>query len=204
MPDSGAAPLGLRYTLLRLAADGSSTEVPNDTVFRSGDRIRLSVEANDRGYLYVINQGSSGTWKPMFPAPEIEDGDNRVEAIRPYIVPPGNHVFTFQSGAGTDNLFIVVSRKPENDLESMIYSLQGRKKATAPDAPVPSSKELIQAVNISNTTIDRMRDAYSRDLIIEKVDPNTPGDKKETAVYVVNPSGSADSHVVADVHLVHQ
>ena len=49
-----------------------------------------------------------------------------------------------------------------------------------------------------------MRNAYGRDLIIEKVDPSTPGDKKETAVYVVNPTGSADSHLVADLHLVHQ
>jgi hypothetical protein len=36
------------------------------------------------------------------------------------------------------------------------------------------------------------------------VDPATSGDKKETAVYVVNASGSADSRVVADLHLVHQ
>jgi len=60
------------------------------------------------------------------------------------------------------------------------------------------------AANISNSAVDRMRDAWSRDLIIEKVDPNTNGDKKETAVYVVNPTGSADSRVVADLHLVHQ
>jgi len=63
---------------------------------------------------------------------------------------------------------------------------------------------LIMAANISNTAVDRMRAVYARDLIIEKVDPNTPGDKKETAVYVVNPTGSADSRVVADLHLVHQ
>ena len=30
------------------------------------------------------------------------------------------------------------------------------------------------------------------------------GEKKEKAVYVVNPSGSDDSRVVADLHLVHQ
>jgi hypothetical protein len=60
------------------------------------------------------------------------------------------------------------------------------------------------AANISNTAVDRMRERYARDLIIEKVDPATSGDKKETAVYVVNASGSADSRVVADLHLVHQ
>ena len=40
------------------------------------------------GYLYIINQGSSGTWKPMFPSAEVEDGNNQVEGWRPYTMPP--------------------------------------------------------------------------------------------------------------------
>jgi hypothetical protein len=207
MPASGAPPLGLRYTVLKLGADNTPTEVPNDTVFHAGDRIRFSVEANAPGYLYIINQGSSGNWKPVFPSVEIEDGNNRIEGWRPYMMPPKSRL-AFDSTAGTENLFIVFSIQPENDLESIIYSLQGRKKpaaaAASTEAPVQSSKELIVAANISNTAVDRMRDAWSRDLIIEKVDPNTTGDKKETAVYVVNPTGSADSRIVADLHLVHQ
>ena len=206
MPPIGAPPLGLRYTVLKLAADNTPTEVPNDTVFHAGDRIRFSVEANAPGYLYIVNQGSSGTWKPMFPSSEIEDGNNRIEGWRPYTMPPKSRL-AFDSTVGTENLFIVFSLQPEPDLEGMIYQLQGKKKAAAaptPEAPAQSSKELITAVNISNTAVDRMRASYARDLIIEKVDLNTPGDKKETAVYVVNPTGSADSRVVADLHLVHQ
>jgi hypothetical protein len=209
MPASGAPPLGLRYTVLKLAADNTPTEVPNDTVFHAGDRIRFSVEANAPGYLYIVNQGSSGNWKPMFPSAEIEDGNNRIEGWHPYTMPPGSRL-TFDSTVGTENLFIVLSLQPESDLESMIYSLQGKKKAAAAaptpaqETPAQSSKELIMAANISGTAVDRMRAVYARDLIIEKVDPNTPGDKKETAVYVVNPTGSADSRVVADLHLVHQ
>jgi hypothetical protein len=205
MPPSGAPPLGLRYTVLKLAADNTGTEVPNDTVFHAGDRIRFSVEANAPGYLYIVNQGSSGNWKPMFPSAEIEDGNNRIEGWRPYTMPPKSRL-AFDSTVGTENLFIVFALQPESDLETMIYSLQGKKKAAtaAPDTPVQSSKELLMAANISGAAVDRMRAVYARDLIIEKVDPNTPGDKKETAVYVVNPSGSADSRVVADLHLVHQ
>ncbi len=208
MPASGAPPLGLRYTVLKLAAGDTPTEVPNDTVFHAGDRIRFSDESNAPGYLYIVNQGSSGNWKPMFPSAEIEDGNNRIEGWRPYTMPPKSRL-AFDSTVGTENLFIVFSLQPETDLENMIYSLQGKKKAAAapastPEAPFQSSKELILAVNISNTAVDRMRAVYARDLIIEKVDPNTPGDKKETAVYVVNPTGSADSRVVADLHLVHQ
>jgi hypothetical protein len=209
MPAGGAPPLGLRYTVLKLAADNTPTEVPTDTVFHAGDRIRFSVETNAAGYLYIVNQGSSGNWKPMFPSAEIEDGNNRIEGWRPYTMPPKSRL-AFDSTVGTENLFIVFSLQPENDLENMIYSLQGKKKSSAaapaapPEAPVRSSKELILASNISNTAVDRMRAVYARDLIIEKVDPNTPGEKKETAVYVVNPTGSADSRVVADLHLVHQ
>jgi hypothetical protein len=208
MPPSGSAPpLGLRYTVLRLAADNSGTEVPADTVFHSGDRIRFSIEANAPGYLYIINQGSSGTWKPMFPSAEVEDGNNKIEGWRPYTMPPRSRL-AFDTTAGTENLFIVFSREPEADLESMIYSLQGKKKAdsapAAPEAEAHTSKELIMAVSISNGAVDRMRAHYARDLIVEKVDPATPGDKKETAVYVVNPTGSPDARVVADLHLVHQ
>ncbi len=208
MPASGAPPLGLRYTVLKLAADNTPTEVPTDTVFHAGDKIRFNVEANTAGYLYIINQGSSGTWKPMFPSAEIEDGNNKIEGWRPYTMPPKSRL-AFDSTVGTENLFIVFSLQPEPDLEGMIYSLQGKKKSAAPAAsvgsetPVPS-KELIMAANVPNSAIDRMRNAYGRDLIIEKVDVNTPGDKKETAVYVVNATGSADSRVVADLHLVHQ
>jgi Domain of unknown function (DUF4384) len=203
MPASGAPPLGLRYTVLKLAADNTPTEVPADTVFHSGDRIRFAIEANAPGYLYIINQGSSGAWKPMFPSAELEDGNNKIEGWRPYTMPPKAR-YTFDATAGTENLFIVFSREQESDLETMIYSLGKKKADAAPEAPVHSSKELILAVSISNSAVDRMRSSYSRDLIIEKVDPGTPGDKKETAVYVVNPTGSADSRVVADLHLVHQ
>ena len=112
MPAGGAPPLGLRYTVLKLAADNTPTEVPNDTVFHAGDRIRFSVEANAPGYLYIVNQGSSGTWKPMFPSAEIEDGNNRIEGWRPYTMPPKSRL-AFDSTVGTENLFIVFSLQPE-------------------------------------------------------------------------------------------
>ena len=209
MPSSGEPPLGIRYTILKINSDNSTLETAPDAVFHSGDRIRISVEANAPGYLYIINQGSSGTWKPMFPSPELDDGNNRVEGWHPYTMPPKSRM-AFDATPGTENLFLVFSRQPEPDLEKMIYSLQGGKRAEKtektekPEEPVRSDKTLIMAANIGNPMVDRLRNAYSRDLIVEKVDPNTPGDRKETAVYVVNPTGSTDSRIVADLHLVHK
>jgi hypothetical protein len=172
------------------------------------------VEANNPGYLYIINQGSSGTWKPIFPSSEVENGNNRVESLHAYTLPSEEHRMVFDETAGAEKLFVILSRQPEPDLEKMIYSLQGKPAAGAEsgsrpdksDEPAQAPKQLIVASNrnIDNDTVGRMRQAYARDLIIEKVTPATPGEKKETAVYVVNPTGSSSSRVVADLSLVHQ
>jgi hypothetical protein len=64
------------------------------------------------------------------------------------------------------------------------------------------------SVHFDDAMIDRLRGS-ARDLVVEKVDAGTPSDsssadQKETAVYVVNRTGSSDSRLVADMHLVHK
>src|SRR5574340_1205301 len=54
-----AGPLGLRYSILEQMSDGRASEVDPDSFFRSGDRIRLSIEANDTAHLYIVQRGSS-------------------------------------------------------------------------------------------------------------------------------------------------
>lgn len=208
-PASGPA-LGLKYTILKWTGN-ENVEVAPDTAFHAGDRIQVSVQTNGPGYLYIVNQGSSGTWKPMFPSPEIADGDNRVDGWHAYSMPPKSRM-VFDEQVGTEKLFIIFSRQPEPEFENLIYSLQGGSKPTPakpisqPEtAPKPQKQMLIVAnLNIQDSAIDRMRQTYSRDLIIEKVDENTPGDRKEKAVYVVNPTGSSASRVVADLKLAHK
>jgi hypothetical protein len=200
-PTEGPA-LGLRYTILRRSGADMVAVAP-DTVFHSGDRIQFNVETNGPGYLYIVSQGSSGTWKPMFPSPDVEDGDNRVEGFRAYTMPPKSRL-VFDEQAGTEKLFLVFSRQPEPNFENTIYSLQPPKPqpAAQPD-PGARPKKLLVA-SIDDVTVGRLRNTYSRDLIIEKVDESTPGDTKEKAMYVVNPTGSQDSRVVADLRLVHK
>jgi hypothetical protein len=148
----------------------------------------------------------------MFPTPEVADGNNRVDGWHTYTMPPGSRM-VFDEQTGIEKIFIVFSREPETDLENMVYSLQGKKpsSATAPRQEQAKPKQLVQVagLNIDDATVGRLRNLYARDLIIERVDDKTPGDrtpadKRENAVYVVNPSGSPDSRVVADLRLVHQ
>lgn len=209
-PETGT-PLGLKYTILRKSGD-EMVEVPPDTVFHTGDRIQLSVQTNGPGYLYVIHRGSSGTWRPMFPSPEVADGNNHVDGWNARVLPPGSRM-AFDEQTGSEQIFIVFSRTPEDGLENMIYSLQdARPKPAADRAPekAPSKKYLMTAsADIPDSVVGHLQQTYTRDLVIEKVDDKTPDDKsperkKEYAVYVVNPSGSSDSRVVADLKLVHQ
>lgn len=196
-PTEGAA-LGLRCTILKLSGS-EMTEVPPDTVFHAGDRIQFAVETNGPGYLYIVSQGSSGAWKPMFPSAEVADGSNRIDGFHRYIMPSKSRL-VFDEQAGLENIFIVLSRQPEPSLESTIYSL--RQSKTSP-AAASQPKTLLMA-SIDDRMVGHLRETYARDLIVEKVDETTPGDKKENAIYTVNPSGSQDSRVVADLRLVHQ
>ena len=211
-PENGTA-LGLKYTILKKSGD-DMVDVPPDTVFHAGDRIQLSVQTNGPGYLYIISRGSSGTWKPMFPSPEVADGNNHVDGWNASVLPPKSRM-VFDEQTGTERIFIVFSRTPEDGLEKLIYSLQDAKAKPAAQrtpekaADKPPSKKYVMtaSADIPDSAVGHLRDTYTRDLIIEKVDEKTEDKstaKKENAIYVVNPSGSSDSCVVADLKLVHQ
>ncbi|MGA2266834.1 MAG: DUF4384 domain-containing protein [Bryobacteraceae bacterium] len=200
-------PLGLRYSFLRNPGGDQYREVDADTVFHSGDRIRVSVECNDEGYLYIAMKGTSGSWKVLFPSAEIEGGSNRVTSGRQYTIPPAPGRFAFDEQAGEEHLFIVLARRPEPSLEQLIYSLGSSTPAPAAEEAKEPPKHLLMAslTPMDDALVGRLRNqVLARDLVFEKVDEATPGEKKEKAVYVVNRTGSPESRLVADVTLKHQ
>ena len=62
-----------------------------------------------------------------------------IEAAAQYDLPPG-HVFTFDEQPGEEKLFVVVSRPPVGDLESLIYDLGSQKTGTPATPPKPAEK----------------------------------------------------------------
>jgi hypothetical protein len=200
-PASGTA-LGLKYTILKLSGN-AMTETPPSSVFHAGDKIQFKIETNSAGYLYIVSQGSSGTWKPMFPASEIDGGSNRVEGFHTYTFPP-EHRFVFDQQAGEEKLFIIFSRDLKPDFEQLVYSLQGDKAQPASQQEPKEQSQQVLRASIDDFTVGRLHETYSRDLVIERVGDDAHADSQEKAVYVVNATGSADSALVADLHLVHQ
>jgi Domain of unknown function (DUF4384) len=201
---AAAVPLGLRYSILKQMAGSRPAEVSPDTVFQSGDRIRLSIEANDTAHLYIVQRGSSGNWSLLFPSPEISGGDNLIERGKHYEIPAG-HWFAFDEQAGMEKLFMVLSREPQTDLEKLIYALRDGDAPAPGNEAKPAKALLAEATRpINDAVVGKIRSQVAtRDLIFEKVDEKT-GDQKEKAVYVVNKSGGANSTVVADLTLNHK
>ena len=199
------SPLGMRYSLLRRAAPGQYDEVDSDTIFRSGDGLRVSIESNDNAYLYIVTRGTSGTWSVLFPNTAINKGDNRIEAHQRHAIPAGGQ-FTFDEREGTERVFVVLSRTQQPDLESLIYELdRGATPAPTPQRPATPLRTIAQKLPaIPDALVGRIRNEFiSRDLVFEKVD-DTKSERKEKATYVVNAKAASDSRVVVDLSLRHK
>ncbi len=198
---SAPVPLGLRYSVLKRDASGSYGEVDADTNFRSGDRIRIQVDANTSGYLYIVTQGSSGNWTLLFPSKEVAGGSNHVQKGDSRLIPSGDRgQFLFDENAGAEKLFIVLARQPEPDLDKLIYSISGSKNggAATPD------RSLMASAALHDDVVSHLRQVSSRDLVFEKVDAADASGHMENAAYVVNPSKAPDARLVADLVLKHR
>jgi len=195
-------PLGLRYAVLKLDSSGAYREVDPDTSFRTGDAIRLQVEANTTGYLYVVTQGASGQWQLLFPRPEVSGGSNRVDPHVKVEVPGDKGVWRFDEHAGTEKLFVVLARQPEGDLDKLIYAISGAGGGNG------GREALLAQATIRDDVVSHLREQMlSRDLVFEKVDEGTADSapvKNEKAAYVVNTSTAPDARVVKDFALQHR
>jgi len=203
--------IGIRYALLLRDSTGHYAEVSPSTIFHNGDHLRLSVMANQPGFLYVIQQGSSGTWSPIFPNPAATPGNNNeIDQGHVYQIPSGKSFFRFDQHPGREKLFLVLSRQRISDLDSTIKSLKepAQPTSTTPDETAAQPPLLEAANHIPDAFVQSLA---SRDLSLEdeqEVDEPQKGDQPgEKAVYVVSKvsySKNESPRVVAAVTLHHE
>jgi hypothetical protein len=104
-----ATPLGLRYRIL--LKDRDRIRQVNFHSFRGGQQIRLILSSNTTGYLYIVEHGSKGTRRLLYPDPRINLGQNLVGAFQEYEV-PANGFFAFDETTGKETLNIFFSPTP--------------------------------------------------------------------------------------------
>jgi len=100
---------GLSYWIERQSSEGMQ-RVTTSTRFMSGDRVRLHVQSNRSGYLYVVNQGTSGRSDFLFPA-TINDREY-IDANRTYTVPAHGGYIRFDNRPGQEVVWVFLSQYP--------------------------------------------------------------------------------------------
>jgi hypothetical protein len=109
-PTTTAAALVI--TLEKKGADGVAVPMAADHVFSAGDTIRFRVVSQFDGYVYVMDQGTSGKFATLFPAGDT-GSDNRVHKQQTLLVPATDDGwFEVANPAGFDVLYFLLSPEP--------------------------------------------------------------------------------------------
>ena len=106
---AGAIPGIVEITLERQRGEKVEAMAPGH-VFDKGDVIRLKVTSHYDGYLYVMDQGTSGKFATVFPGMQTGN-DNRVRMGGQYLV-PADGWFEVDGPAGFDVLYFLLSPTP--------------------------------------------------------------------------------------------
>ena len=79
--------LGLGVTLFMRDSNGLAVRVDPDHVFQKGDRVRVVLETNTDGYLYIFNTTDDGPATMIYPDSQLDDAGNYLQAHVPFEIP---------------------------------------------------------------------------------------------------------------------
>ena len=113
-----ASLMTVQWNLLNRGDGNKKMEVDPATIFETGDQVKLSITANQNGFLYIINQPEGKNGVLLFPDPTVNDGKNNITKDKEYLVPyrcegisdPNDCWMTIEPPAGTEKLLVIFSR----------------------------------------------------------------------------------------------
>jgi hypothetical protein len=209
-----SAPIGLGYSLYMRDSGGDPVRVDPSRIFRAGDRIRISLETNTDGYLYVFHTENNGQPEMLYPDAKLDEGDNFVEAHVPYEIPWSGEVtdnlrwFVFDQNPANERLYIVVSREPLPGVptnEQLISYCRGNQ---CPWRPATGFWSQFRVNSEGKVVIDKKAATYGQKQTASERDATTRGlslgtSAPEPSVVRMNASSNAGVLVTA-LDLIHQ
>jgi hypothetical protein len=110
--------IGLGLTLFTRDPNGLAVRVDPSHEFRKGDRVRLLLETNTAGYLYIFNTTDGGQPVLIYPDADLEEAGNFIQAHVPVELPSSLageerlRWLAFDEHAGAERLYFVFTREP--------------------------------------------------------------------------------------------
>jgi hypothetical protein len=110
--------IGIGLTLFMRDSNGIAVRVEPSHEFHKGDAVRVLLETNADGHLYIFNTTDGGVPVMLYPDPQLDDGGNYLEAHVPFEIPASTATeerlrwFTFDERGGTERLYFIFTREP--------------------------------------------------------------------------------------------
>ena len=181
--------LGLGVTLFMRDSNGNAIRTDPSRVFQKGDGVRLLLETNTDGYLYVFNTTNNGAAVMLYPNAELDEAGNYLQAHVPFEIPSSLAAeerlrwLVFDENAGDERLFFVFTREPlagvpiEDDLTTYCGANKGCSWKASDEVWAQIQKELAQPLKTDKATqygaqqTQSEQQASSRGLGLAKDDP---------------------------------
>jgi uncharacterized protein DUF4384 len=206
--------LGIGLTLFMRDSNGMAVRVDPDRVFSKGDRVRVLLETNTDGYLYIFNSTDDGPATMIYPHADLDEAGNYLQAHVPFEIPTSLATeerlrwFAFDENAGTERLFLVFTREPLGGIpiDDELIALCRDSKESCPVKPNPEvwasvQKELQQPLKTDKKQQNGQaesaseKQATTRGLGLAKDDPQPS---------LVMMASSARPTLVATLDLIHK
>lgn len=206
--------IGLGVTLFMRDSNGLAVRVDPEHVFRQGDRVRVLLETNADGYLYIFNTTDDGPATLIYPSAELDDAGNYLQAHVPFEIPSSLSAeerlrwFAFDKVAGTERLFFVFTREPLSGIpiDDDLIALCKDSKDRCPVRPSSEVWEVVQkemqaplktdkAQQFGSAQTSGEQQANARGLGLSKEDPPPS---------LVMMASSSRSTLVATLDLIHK
>ena len=206
--------IGLGVTLFMRDSNGLAVRVDPSHVFQKGDRVRVLLETNTDGYLYIFNTTNDGSATMIYPHADLDEAGNYLQAHVPFEIPSSFSAderlrwFAFDETAGTERLFFVFTREPLSGIpiDDDLIALCKDSKDRCPVRPssevwavvqkemqAPLKTDKAQQFGIAQTSTEQQ--ATARGLGLSKEDPPPS---------LVMMASSPRSTLVATLDLIHK
>lgn len=208
------ARIGLGMTLFTRDSNGLAVRVDPEHVFRKGDRVRVLLETNTDGYLYIFNKTNDGPVIMIYPDKDLDEAGNYIKAHIPWEIPSGASEeerlrwLVFDEYPGNERLFFVLTREPLKNvpIEDELISFCNAASGNCPWRPSTEVWELISKEMQQPLTMDK-NGKYGRAQTAPEQQAATRGlglAKDDPEPSMIMMASSKSGMLVATLDLVHK
>ena len=179
-------------------------------VLEQNDRVRFRFHTNFNGYLYVMNQSTSGTYSKLFPSEET-GSENQIRAGKDYVVPATETLFRIAGPPGHEVVYWLVTPEALQTEEKYVPLPPPPKDRQAPSNMTPRCDDaLFRARGACIDTSAGPKNVTSRELLPDNLAQVPSGGssglmfmrKQNTAV--VSSPVPLKGPVIYEFHLAHR